>query len=89
MLHVPPQQVGHLIVAASFDVASNLVRQIGRSRLDFGKEISGGLVESVDVKLEFLGGVCDGLLDGNAARKDEHGDNAVDIAVLLDTEAAR
>ena len=89
MLHVPPQQVGHLIVAASFDVASNLARQIGRSRLDFGKKINGGLVKSVDVKLEFLGGVCDSLLDGHAARIDEHGDNAVDIAVLLDIEAAR
>ena len=89
MLDVPPQQVRHQIVAASCDVASNLVRQIGRSRLDFGEKIGGGLVETVNVELEFLGGVRDGLLDGHAAAVDEHGDNAVDVAVLLDTEIAR
>lgn len=89
MLDIPPQQVRRQIVAASCDVASNLVRQIGRSRLHFGEKIGGGLVESVNVELEFLGGVCDGLLNGHAAVVNEHGDNAVDVAVLLDTETAR
>ena len=48
VLHVPPQQISHLIITASFDVTSDLVRQIGRSRLDFGEKIGGGLVETVD-----------------------------------------
>lgn len=89
MLDIPPQQVRRQIVAASCDVASNLVRQIGRSRLDFGEKIGGSLVETVNVELELLGGVCDGLLNGHAAVVNEHGDNAVNVAVLLDTETAR
>ena len=89
VLDIPPQQVRRQIVAASCDVASNLVRQIGRSRLDFGEKIGGSLVETVNVELELLGGVCDGLLNGHAAVVNEHGDNAVNVAVLLDTETAR
>ena len=89
MLHVPPQQVGRLVVAQSFDVARNLVGQIGRCGLDFSKKIGGGLVETLNVKLEFLGDVLNCLVNGDAARVDEHGDYAVDIAGFLDTEAAR
>lgn len=89
VLHVPPQYVGCLVITAAFDVASDLVRQIWRGGLDFGEKIGGGLVEAVNVLSEFIDGVCDGLLNGHAACVDEHGDNAVDIAVLLDTEAAR
>ena len=71
MLHIPPQQVGHLIVVTSFDVARNLICQMGRRKLHLGEKTGSGLVETVDVELECCDGVCDGLLDGHTARVDE------------------
>ena len=35
-------------------------------------------------QFEFRGGIRDGLLNGHAVRVDEHGNDTVDVAVLLD-----
>jgi hypothetical protein len=85
VFHVPPQEIGCLVVSTSFDIANDLVRHFWRNRLHVIEQFIGDLIEAVDVKLEFLCGIFDGLLDGYAARVDKNRDNAVDITMFLNT----